>query len=155
MTYRPWLLSGVHRGTKKLIRIERPLERGCLHEHPDQEPKVDRAWQARLRLGDDGNDWVCGGKQRGPEEQITQPTGGQALPGPEALASDLQSEEREQDQPEEAELTRCRAVAAVDVRRGKLADARVRDKPWHARRVAEAHPEGMLLGNPEAVSERA
>ena len=26
MTYRPWLLSGMHRGTKKLIRITRRLD---------------------------------------------------------------------------------------------------------------------------------
>src|SRR5262245_32543606 len=50
ITYRPWLLSGVHLGTKKVIRINLPLERGGLNEHTDKEPKVDRTWKSGLRL---------------------------------------------------------------------------------------------------------
>src|SRR6266700_3746332 len=120
MTYRPWLLSGVHRGTKKLIRITRPLERRCLDEHPDQEPRVDRARQRGLWLGDNGNDRVGGGKQGRPDEEVPQPAGRDASPCTDALNPYLEGEVCEQGQADEAELRRSRAVAAVDVRRGEV-----------------------------------
>src|SRR2546430_17269649 len=50
MTYRPRLLSGVQRGTKKLIRIGRPLQRACLHKNPNQEPRINQARQGRFLL---------------------------------------------------------------------------------------------------------
>src|SRR6266566_3662795 len=140
---------------KKLIRIERPLESRCLHEHPDQEPIVDGTRQRRLRLADQRNDWVGGGKQGWPEEQIPKPAGRQASPRAEALDPYLESEVCEHGQPNKAKFRRRRAVAAVDVRRGKLKDGGVGGKLWYASRIAQAHPEGMLVGDPNAAGERA